>query len=202
MLEFKNLKKKLLISEGKLNYKYRDDNISNKIKSNVDKSFLSFINEKIKEKYKFFDEKKDFKLYVTKHDQAANSDTIFNRNFINMTLKEIFSHVVSTKCSKELRDHNKDVINTLLNDKDEEKRNYFNKIFNLKFIDALKYLRGETEGLEILEGLEFDKVFWNKIQKNENYSRYFILYMLCYEKLWEEKKPRNGKKRRKKIINS
>jgi hypothetical protein len=203
MSEFKNIEKKMSMSEGKIVHnEYRFDNGSNKVKKITLKSSLSFINKKIKEKYECPEEQKDLKLYVMKDTQASNSDTIFNRIFINKTLKEIFSHEVSEKCKKVSRDHNKIAINKLLNDKDEEKRNYFNKIFNLKFIDALKYLRGETEGLEILEGLEFDKVCWNKIQKNENYSRYFILFMFCYEKLWEEKKPRNGKKRRRKIINS
>ena len=184
MLEFKNIEKIMSMFEDKIIHnEFKFDNITNRLKNNLMKSFLSFINKKIEEKYEFSEEMKDLKLYVLNNSLASNSNIKFNRDLINMTLKEIFSNKVSTKCKKVSLDQNKNAINNLLNDKDEERRNYFNKIFNLKFIDVLKYLRGETEGLEILEGLEFDKVCWNKIQKKENLLRYFTLLMSCYEKL-------------------
>ena len=200
ILEIKNIEKIMSMSEDKIihnNYKF--DNITNRLKNNLMKSFLSFINKKIEEKYEFSEEMKDLKLYVLNNSLASNSNIKFNRALINMTFKEIFSNKVSTKCKKVSQDQNKNAINNLLNDKNEERKNYFNKIFNLKFIDVLKYLRGETEGLEILEGLEFDKVCWNKIQKKENLLRYFTLLMSCYEKLWEERKPRNREKKKKEI---
>ena len=198
MLEFKNIEKIMSMFEDKIIHnEFKFDNITNRLKNNLMKSFLSFVNEKIEEKYELSEEMKDLKLYVLNNSLASNSNIKFNRDLINMTLKEIFSNKVSTKCKKVSQDQNKNAINNLLNDKDEERRNYFNKIFNLKFIDVLKYLRGETEGLEILEGLEFDKVCWNKIQKKENLFRYFTLLMSCYEKLWEERKPRNREKKKK-----
>ena len=198
MLEFKNIEKIMSMFEDKIIHnEFKFDNITNRLKNNLMKSFLSFINKKIEEKYEFSEEMKDLKLYVLNNSLASNSNIKFNRALINMTFKEIFSNKVSTKCKKVSQDQNKNAINNLLNDKDEERRNYFNKIFNLKFIDVLKYLRGETEGLEILEGLEFDKVCCYKIQKKENLLRYFILLMSCYEKLWEERKPRNREKKKK-----
>ena len=198
MLEFKNIEKIMSMFEDKIIHnEFKFDNITNRLKNNLMKSFLSFINKKIEEKYESPEEIKDLKFYVLNNSLASNSNIKFNRDLINMTLKEIFSNKVSTKCKKVSQDQNKNAINNLLNDKDEERRNYFNKIFNLKFIDVLKYLRGETEGLEILEGLEFDKVCWNKIQKKENLLRYFTLLMSCYEKLWEERKPRNREKKKK-----
>ena len=198
MLEFKNIEKIMSMFEDKIIHnEFKFDNITNRLKNNLMKSFLSFINKKIEEKYEFSEEMKDLKLYVLNNSLASNSNIKFNRDLINMTFKEIFSNKVSTKCKKVSQDQNKNAINNLLNDKDEERRNYFNKIFNLKFIDVLKYLRGETGGLEILEGLEFDKVCWNKIQKKENLLRYFTLLMSCYEKLWEERKPRNREKKKK-----
>lgn len=198
MLEFKNIEKIMSMFEDKIIHnEFKFDNITNRLKNNLMKSFLSFINKKIEEKYEFSEEMKDLKLYVLNNSLASNSNIKFNRALITMTLKEIFSNKVSTKCKKVSLDQNKNAINKLLNDKDEERRNYFNKIFNLKFIDVLKYLRGETEGLEILEGLEFDKVCWNKIQKKENLLRYFTLLMSCYEELWEERKPRNREKKKK-----
>jgi len=198
MLEFKNIEKIMSMFEDKIIHnEFKFDNITNRLKNNLMKSFLIFINKKIEEKYELSEEMKDLKLYVLNNSLASNSNIKFNRDLITMTLKEIFSNKVSTKCKKVSQDQNKNAINNLLNDKDEERRNYFNKIFNLKFIDVLKYLRGETEGLEILEGLEFDKVCWNKIQKKENLLRYFTLLMSCYEKLWEERKPRNREKKKK-----
>lgn len=171
--------------------KYTFDNILRKIKNLMLNSTLIFLNTKIWEKYK------DSKLilYVMKHSEASDSNILFNRVFLNKTLKEIFSYYVSTKCKTLKINHNKDVIQKLLNEEDDEKREYFEKILNYKFIDAVKYLRGEKKGLDELEGLEFYDVSWNKIQKDKNFSKYFEINLAYIEILLQTKNPRNKKKR-------
>ena len=130
------------------------------------------------------------------HTNAFNSNILYNRNFFNKTLKEIFSDDVSTKCKTIKIIHNNNIIQKLLNEEDEEKRQYFEKILNYKFIDVIKYLRGEIEGLEEFEGLEIYDISWNKIQEDENFLKYFIINMNIIEILLLIKKPRNRKKRK------
>ena len=192
ILEIKLFEKQMTKLEDKNEHnKYTFDNILRKIKNLMLNSTLIFLNTKIWEKYK------DSKLilYVMKHSEASDSNILFNRVFLNKTLKEIFSYYVSTKCKTLKINHNKDVIQKLLNEEDDEKREYFEKILNYKFIDAVKYLRGEKKGLDELEGLEFYDVSWNKIQKDKNFSKYFEINLAYIEILLQTKNPRNKKKR-------
>ena len=174
--------------------KYTFDNIIRKIKNLVLNSSLIFLNKKLLEKYK------DSKLilYVMDHFKASNSNILFNRVYLNKTLKEIFSDNVSTKCKTTKIKHNENIQN-LSNEEDDEKRKYFEKILNYKFIDVVKYLRGEKEGLDGLRGLEFYDVSWNKIQKDKNFFKYFLINMAYIEELLQIKNPRNRKKRKMEI---
>ena len=195
VLEIILLGKKMTGSQNIIEHnKYTFDNVLRKIKNLSLKSYLHFLNNKIKEKYK--NSYINWKLYVLNHSQAANSNIEFNRDSFDTTLKEIFSDDVSTKCKTQKRFQNKIVIQKLLNEKDEEKRNYFEKILNCKFIDIVKYLRGDKEGLDELEGLQYHEKTWNKIRENKNFSEYFIINMANIEKLLYIKKPRNGKKKK------
>ena len=91
MLEFKNIEKIMSMFEDKIIHnEFKFDNITNRLKNNLMKSFLSFINKKIEEKYESPEEIKDLKLYVLNNSLASNSNIKFNRDLINMTLKEIF----------------------------------------------------------------------------------------------------------------
>ena len=175
--------------------KYTFDNIIRKIKNLVLNSTLIFLNKKLLEKYK------DSKLIlcVMDHSKSSNSNILFNRVYLNKTLKEIFSDNVSTKCKTTIIKHNENIIQNLLNEEDDEKRKYFEKILNYKFIDVVKYLRGEKEVLDGLRGLEFYDVSWNKIQKDKNFSKYFLINMAYIEELLQIKNPRNRKKRKMEI---
>ena len=64
------------------------------------------------------------------------------RNFLTKSLKEIFSAKISSKYTSFLPNHNEIIIKRALNDKDENKREIFNKLFNLTFIDCLKKFLG------------------------------------------------------------
>ena len=197
ILEIKLIEKKMTRIESIITHnKYTFDNILRKMKNLGLNSCLIFINKKIEDVYKYSEEKSNWKLYVMDHTNAFNSNILYNRNFFNKTLKEIFSDDVSTKCKTIEIIHNKNIIQKLLNEEDEEKRQYFEKILNYKFIDVIKYLRGEIEGLEEFEGLEIYDISWNKIQEDENFLKYFIINMSIIEILLLIKKPRNRKKRK------
>ena len=94
--------------------------------------------------------------------QANNSKIDYNKIFLDKTLKEIFSAKVTTKnhCDP---NHNKKLIEKLLKDEKLERRNIFEKLFNYKFSDLLRYVRGERNGLDELTGLTFHSRFYKQI---------------------------------------
>ena len=177
--------------------KFTFDNIIRKIKAISMKSFFNFFNNKIKEVYKDSEVKSLWGLKKLNQSQIKNSNIEYNRLFFEKSLKDIFSDNITTKWKTEERDHNKKLIEKLLNEENKEKKIIFEKILNYKFIDIVKYLRGEREGLDQLKGLDFDEYMWNKIKKDENYLIIFKNNMENIEKLIQNKKPRNRQKKNK-----
>ena len=166
------------------------DNITRKIKVLPLKSFLNYFNNKIKDIYKESELKSSWKLEKLNQLQVSKANLEYNRIFFQKTLKEIFSENITSKWKIKDKDHNKRIINNLLNEEDETKRKIFEKILNSTFLDLLKYLRGEKEGLEYFEGLKFDELMWSKKIKDKNYYKEFIYTMNNIEKLIHEKKSR------------
>lgn len=179
--------------------KFTFDNIIRKIKAISMKSFFNFFNNKIKEVYKDSEVKSLWGLKKLNQSQIKNSNIEYNRLFFEKSLKDIFSDDITTKWKTEGRDHNKKLIEKLLNEENKGKKIIFEKILNYKFIDIVKYLRGEREGLDQLKGLDFDKYMWNKIKKDENYLIIFKNNMKNIEKLIQNKKPRIKKKYKNKL---
>ena len=179
--------------------KFTFDNIIRKIKAISMKSFFNFFNNKIKEVYKDSEVKSLWGLKKLNQSQIKNSNIEYNRLFFEKSLKDIFSDDITTKWKTEGRDHNKKLIEKLLNEENKGKKIIFEKILNYKFIDIVKYLRGEREGLDQLKGLYFDKYMWNKIKKDENYLIIFKNNMENIEKLIQNKKPRIKKKYKNKL---
>ena len=179
--------------------KFTFDNIIRKIKAISMKSFFNFFNNKIKEVYKDSEVKSLWGLKKLNQSQIKNSNIEYNRLFFEKSLKDIFSDDITTKWKTEGRDHNKKLIEKLLNEENKGKKIIFEKILNYKFIDIVKYLRGEREGFDQLKGLDFDKYMWNKIKKDENYLIIFKNNMENIEKLIQNKKPRIKKKYKNKL---
>ena len=157
--------------------KFSDDNILRKCKNVILDCALKFINDKIKALYskeqaKLLKEKKLFKL---KQNQKIRSRTNYNKIFLNKTLKEIFSENISSKYSRYSPSHNKDLIELLINEKDEVKKVTFNKIFNLTFLDCLKHFRGSVLRDELQGMNQLDKyIKERKINKDD--KEYNIIF--------------------------
>ena len=181
--------------------KYTPDNIRKKCKNIIIKSLSTFINDKIKVLYKndlgYGDLEKSLKLL--KDDKKA--DNGYFCEFINKKLKDIFSQEISSRFCNYSSDHNKKVIESLVNEGDEEKRNYFNNLFNITFMDCLKYFREEKEIKEIeeLKGLERLSSVKEKLLKEneENYVNYFVYFIENFEKFINSKKKKFKKQLRK-----
>ena len=192
--EQKNLGRKKKAYEGLGEHnKFSSDNIIRKVKHVILQSLLNFINHKIRILYAYEGENilKEKKLFKLKQNQPISSRSDYNKDFLEKTLGEIFSEDISSKYSCHPSTHNKKLIVSLINDKDEKKRTIFNNIFNLTFIDCLKHFRGNNK-IEELEGIN-NLEDYLKGQKNKNDEEYCILlkyFVNNYETIIKEKKSR------------
>ena len=139
--------------------KYTFDNILRRIKSIVLRHMMDFINKKIEEKYKNIGNGiKIKKLFIMEKTQVSESKIDFNIAFMNKKLKEIFSKNITTRNSNLPVDKNKILIEELINEKDEEKRKYFNDLFGLTFLDCIDHFVNK-KFISILQDLElFDEI--------------------------------------------
>ena len=176
--------------------KYNLDNILRKIKSNLLDILFKFINKKINEMYKYipnYNIKKDILMKIQKN-EIVDTTADFNKEFMNKTLKIIFSVDISHKYKQYDHDHNEKLIIKLLNEKNDEKRIFFEKIFNLTFFECLEHFRGTKENPE-LKGIKNFEQFKEKYKSDINYIKSLNYYVNNYEEITITKKPR-----RKKII--
>ena len=173
--------------------KFTFDNILRKIKTLAIRSYQKFINNKIK--YIYRNSNKEIKWILEKINQknVANAKIDFNRDYLNKTFKSIFSEDITTKWKTKTGKHNKNVIEHLLKEKDTAKRKIFVKLLNFKLIDIIKYLRGEKDDYEELDGLEFDSDILKKIEEDEEYFKCFKSNMAEIEIILQKKFSRKRK---------
>ena len=113
--------------------KFSDDNLRRKVKHLVIDSAFKFINEKIK---KIYNGNIGYGIYVKKlfiinQKQISEASIQFNKDFLNKTLGEIFSEDISSRITTYHQKHNNLLIEALTNEKDEDKKTYFKKLFNI-----------------------------------------------------------------------
>ena len=185
--------------------KFSDDILRRKVKCIILKKLMKFINEKI---YKMYDGnighnifKKE--LLTINGNQNSNATIRFNQNFLHKKLGDIFSEKISTKYSNFDANHNKYLIQDLMNEEDEKKRKFFNNYFNLTFLQCLRHYIGE-ESIDVLNGLTCFNDEKNTIDEDEEYIEILDQYIKTYEKRIMKKKerPKRGiqKVRDKKIF--
>ena len=186
-------KKKNSLEEGQHNKK-TFDNILRRIKNSLLNSFRILLNSKIKNAYNFKKLRKKWKLFKINPKHARNSNIEFNKVFIHKSLKEIFSEETTIKnlCN---RDHNKILIKQLLNEKNTEKRKIFEILFNLTFLDLMKYSVGERPDLIELQGLSLSQKLLNEMALDEEYSELIFDILKNIETILENKFPRNKNKK-------
>ena len=178
--------------------KFSDDNLRRKTKSLVMDYALEFINERIKIIYKGkigngIHEKKLLSL-----DQKYKSDTSIenNRNFLYKTLGEIFSGDISSKFAIKYPEYNKNIINRLLNEKDENKKQYFNRLFNIKFLQCIEAFCGADDCEELKGFKKFRDIKNNLKDKNEpKYLDILEAYLNNFEENINNKKGRKLKRK-------
>ena len=185
-------KKKDSLEEGQHNKK-TFDNILRRIKISLLNSFRILLNSKIKNVYKFKNLRAKWKLLKINPKYSTNSNIEFNKVFIHKSLKEIFSEETTIKnlCNRE---HNKILINQLLDEKNTEKRKNFEILFNLTFLDLMKYSIGERADLIQLQGLSLSQKLLNEMALDEEYSELIFDVLRNIENILENKFPRKRNK--------
>ena len=168
--------------------KYSDDNIRRTCKHIILTNLFVFINKKISEQYNNNIGKGIYikKLLIINQEQKCNSKSKFNKEFLNKSLKDIFSENISKRYTYPL-DHNKNLINRLMNEEDEKKRIYFNNLFNLTFLECLKHFRGDYNISE-LEGLNGLNEIKKKYGNDSDYLNLLNYYFLNFEDITNKKR--------------
>ena len=176
--------------------KFSDTNIRRKCKHLVLKSVMILINQKIYNIYggKIGNGICRKQLKVLNHNQKKNASVKFNQNFLYKKLGEIFSENVSGRYTNFPLIHNKRLISTLINEKDEIKKNYFVNLFNITFLECLKHFRGEIflkelEGLTCFENLKEDIKSKCK-EEGDDYVEALDYYFNNFEIIVNNKRPR------------
>ena len=171
--------------------KFSDDNLRRKVKHLVLKNVFDFINEKIRSMYRVINKGIFTKQLLTiNQKQISDATILFNKKFLEKPLKDIFSVEISKRYTNYLESHNKNLINFLMNEEeDENKRVYFNNLFNLKFIECLEHFRGQADYIH-LEGMKtFDEIK-DDFAKDKNYLDVLTNYVEEYENITRNKKER------------
>jgi len=184
--------------DKKTHDKFSDDNMRKKCKNIVLKYILEFINRKIKEKYLgkigYGNLRKELK--ILKQEEKVNSTVNNEKLFLNKSIKEIFSEDISPRLNNYPPTHNKIIIESLINEEDEDKKNYFNSLFSISFLDCLKYFRGDHEIKELEGFIKFSSI--KGIIKNKhgkNYVDLMLNYLKRYQDIINNKKPRKIRKK-------
>ena len=181
-------KKRTRTSEKNTHTKYSDDNARRKCKHLVLKSLLEFINEKIYIMYNGNIGNGIFRKELQTLNQSQISDATinFNKNFIKKKIGDIFGEKISGRFTNYSEYHNKILIEKLMSEKDEDKKKYFNKLFNLNFLQCLRHFIGVCT-IDELEGLKsFDQIKNDLLIKYPKDGMEYIEFLDYYFKNFEE----------------
>ena len=194
LLNKKRRNKRKNHSDDKKHSKYSSDNTIRKVKHITLENFRNFANENIKVKYNnnigFGMHRK--KLLTINQRQKVNATIEFNKQFMDKKLYEIFSDKISSRYTNFDRDFNKKLINSLMNEKDLEKREYFRKLFNLSFFDCLSHFRGSRE-IKELAGLKLFSEYISEQNEDEDYKNQLEYYINNLEEILKKKRSRKSK---------
>ena len=178
--------------------KFADDNLRKKSKHIILSEILTFLNSKLKEIYKDNIGNGILlkQLLTLNHKQKANIIVNDNKQFLQKTLQEIFSDDISRRYTNFPSDHNKNLINRLLEEDDEEKRKYFNTLFKLTFSEVLCHFQGK-QIIKELVGLRTYKEALKNYETEKDYYENLKYHLTNFEEITNSKKSRRSRKQKK-----
>ena len=127
--------------------------------------------------------------------EKSDATVKYNQLFLTKTLSEIFSEDISGRFSNFPSNHNKLLINNLLNGEDENRNIYFRKLFSLTFIQCEKYYIGIIDIPE-LEGMKRFNEEKKELEdgQEEEYIEILEYKLKNFEELMKKKKSRKPRK--------
>ena len=118
--------------------------------------------------------------------QISDATINFNKNFIKKKIGDIFGEKISGRFTNYSEYHNKILIGKLMNEIDENKKKYFNKLFNFNFLECLRHFIGVCT-IDELEGLKsFDQIKNDILIKYPKDGMEYIEFIDYYFKNFEE----------------
>ena len=200
-IEESNLKQVKIIGKKreKANYKgvhnkFSEDNLIRTIRKILLNNLTKFINKLIYEVYNGKINQGILKKELKNLNQNQTKKVKENKEFLYKTIKDIFYCDLSNRYTNYSFSHNKNIINELLNEKDEEKRIIFEKIFHLKITDCLNNYKGINNIKEILPLNELINENLNDFKDEHDYFQLLSYYILNFEEIIMRKKSRKGRK--------
>ena len=179
----------------KTHNKFSEDNLKRVCKHLVIENVMKFLNKKIYDAYdgNIGDGILKKELVKLEQSQKKNSKAEFNKEFLNKTMKEILSNNITKKIKKYDQEHNKKLINKLV----EEKNDIFEKLFNLTFIECSDHFSGnkkikELDGLTLLSELK-EQIIKKYPKDGDSYFQNLEKYMKEFEKRINNAKPKPKK---------
>ena len=177
--------------------KYACDNLRRKCKKLIINNALNFVNDTIKKVYNNNIGKGVYKkeLYKIDNYQQYEINIKFEQKLLNKTLGEIFSWKISGKFTNCLPNHNQKIIEILLNEKDDNKKSIFQKLFKVTFLQCIKQFIG-VDTFEELEGFTTFHELKEISEEEPEYQEALKFYFLQFEdtiKNAKERQPRTKK---------
>ena len=210
---FHELKSNLIIKKKKVgrkrkldyedNHKIANDNMIRKCKHLVINNCIEFLNFQIKKIYHNNIGEGILIKKILDINQIQKSDNKLESTklFLNKKLSEIFSVDISSKYTSFLPDHNKILISRLLNEEDIEKREKFQKIFNLTFADCIQLFLGNNNKYIEFEGFPVLDEIKDELNEDNEYLEKIKNFLLNFEDIIKHKKPRKRNKKKSSEIN-
>ena len=210
---FHELKSNLIIKKKKVgrkrkldyedNHKIANDNMIRKCKLLVINNCIEFLNFQIKKIYHNNIGEGILIKKILDINQIQKSDNKLESTklFLNKKLSEIFSVDISSKYTTFLPDHNKILISRLLNEEDIEKREKFQKIFNLTFADCIQLFLGNNNKYIEFEGFPVLDEIKDELNEDNEYLEKIKNFLLNFEDIIKHKNPRKRNKKESSEIN-
>ena len=132
-----------------------------------------------------------YQKFLRKVNRFENNNTkiIHNRELLNKTLKEILSADINGRYTSSPANINREIINKLLKEENEDKRKIFVNLFNKTFLDWLMLLSEPKDELKEIYEKELEKSTKGKIELLEEIKE----FINNYEIEFLNKKPRKIK---------
>lgn len=189
----KNENKEFL--EIKKKQDYNSDKIRKRVRIVSLKAIRYFINEKIKYFYNNNIGKGVLEMQFKEIDKTnlSHSKVDFDKQFLTLKLKDIFSWDISGKITNFLKEHNKKLLTDLLNA--QPGNQFFTQFFEQTFSECLDQIKERKEN----ESMSCKFIFENFCDKNEindeEFYKNFEFVLLNYQELIGNKVPRKPRKK-------